>query len=370
MVTMGARNKTKARPLVVTVFGTRPQFIKLAVLWRELESEFRSVLIDSGQHYDWELAGALRKDTGLRRPNYHLGVGSAPAASQIGRVADALDQRLARLKPDAVLVIGDTSTTAGGAIAASYRGIPVGHIEAGLRSFDKSAPEEKNRVIADHLSHWRFCPTRTAMGNLRAEGIRDGVYGVGDLMYQHWLAQHRKSDALDLPEGLIPGQYYFVTAHRAENVDAPDRLKRLIRILELLDAPFVYPVHPRTRRNLVKLGLWARLTGNPKAYLLPPVPYSLSLALVARARAVLTDSGGLQREAFWDGTPCLILRDVTEWPELISAGAGVLVSLKADKVSRALTKRWRMSDQQDNILATRNPARSIIRRLDHDLRAS
>lgn len=369
MVTMGARNKTKARPLVVTVFGTRPQFIKLAVLWRELESGFRSILIDSGQHYDWELSGALRQDTGLRRPNIHLGIGSASAASQIGRVADALDQRLVRLKPDAVLVIGDTSTTAGGAIAASYRGIPVGHIEAGLRSFDKSAPEEKNRVIADHLSHWKFCPTHTAMQNLRDEGIRGGVYGVGDLMYQHWLDQHRRSDALDLPEGLRSGQYYFVTAHRAENVDATDRVRELIRILGSLDAPFVYPVHPRTKRNLMKLGLWAVLKRNPRAHLLPPVPYSLSLALVARARAVLTDSGGLQREAFWDGTPCLILRDVTEWPELISAGAGVLVSLNADRVSRALTKRWRMVDQPDKIFATRNPARSIIRRLERDLRA-
>lgn len=365
---MGARNKTKARPLVVTVFGTRPQFIKLAVLWRELETEFRSVLIDSGQHYDWELAGALRHDTGLRRPNMHLGIGSAPAAAQIGRVADALDQRLARLKPDAVLVIGDTSTTAGGVIAASYRGIPVGHIEAGLRSFDKSAPEEKNRVIADHLSRWKFCPTRTAMENLRAEGIRAGVYGVGDLMYQHWLAQHRSSDLLNLPKGLIPGQYYFVTAHRAENVDAADRLKQLIRILELLDAPFVYPVHPRTRRNLVKLGLWVRLTRNPKTHLLPPVPYSLSLALVARAKAVLTDSGGLQREAYWDGTPCLILRDVTEWPELISAGAGVLVGLRPDEAVAAISRRWRISAQLDKIFTARNPARSISRYLSRDLR--
>jgi UDP-N-acetylglucosamine 2-epimerase len=358
---MGARNSTKARPLVVTVFGTRPQFIKLAVLWRELEVEYRSVLIDSGQHYDWELAGALRRDTGLRRPNIHLGIGSAPAASQIGRVADALDRHLARLRPDAVLVIGDTSTTAGGSIAASYRGIPVGHIEAGLRSFDKSAPEEKNRIIADHLSRWKFCPTRTAMENLRAEGIRDGVYGVGDLMYQHWLAQHRKSDALELPEGLIPGQYYFVTAHRAENVDMPERLKELARILNQLDAPFVFPVHPRTKRNLVKLRLWRRLTRNPRAYLLPPIPYSVSLALVARAKTVLTDSGGLQREAFWDGTPCLILRDVTEWPELIAAGAGVLVGLKTDKVGRALAKRWRITAQPDKTFAIRTPAKSIGR---------
>lgn len=358
---MGARTKTKSRPLVVTVFGTRPQFIKLAVLWQELESEFRSILIDSGQHYDWELAGALRQDTGLRSPNYHLGVGSAPAASQIGRVADALDQRLARLKPDAVLVIGDTSTTAGGAIAAAYRGIPVGHIEAGLRSFDKAAPEEKNRIIADHVSRWKFCPTRTAMDNLRNEGIRGGIYGVGDLMYQHWLEQHRKSDRLELPAGLEPGRYYFVTAHRAENVDSPDRLKSLVQILNSLEDPFVYPVHPRTRRNLVKLGLWRTLRANRRAYLLEPVPYSVSLALVARAKAVLTDSGGVQREAFWDGTPCLILRDATEWPELIAAGAGTLVGLSRAKTVSALAKHWRFRALRDRIFSHRHPARNIIR---------
>lgn len=358
---MGARTKTKSRPLVVTVFGTRPQFIKLAVLWRELELEFRSILIDSGQHYDWELAGALRRDTGLRRPDYHLGVGSAPAASQIGRVADALDHRLARLKPDAVLVIGDTSTTAGGAIAAAYRGIPVGHIEAGLRSFDKSAPEEKNRIIADHMSRWKFCPTRSAMQNLRNEGIRGGIYGVGDLMYQHWLEQHRKSDRLELPVGVGSGRYYFVTAHRAENVDSFDRLQSLAQILNSLEEPFVYPVHPRTKRNLIKLGLWKTLRGNGRAHLLDPVPYSVSLALVARAKAVLTDSGGLQREAYWDGTPCLVLRDATEWPELVAAGAGALVGLSHTKVVTSLAKRWRFRAMRDRIFSNRLPARKIVR---------
>ncbi len=367
---MGVRKPTKARPLVVTVFGTRPQFIKLAVLWRALEHRFRSVLIDSGQHYDWELAGALRKDTGLRSPDFHLGVGSTSAASQIGRIADALDRRLARLNPQAVIVIGDTSTTSGGAIAASYRGVPVAHVEAGLRSFDPSAPEEKNRIIADHLSRWKFCPTKTAMTNLQREGIRDGIYGVGDLMYQHWLEQHRKSDALELPDGLLPGQYYLVTAHRAENVDAPERLRSLVRILKSLDAPFIYPVHPRTRRNLIKAGLWATLKRNPYASLTTPLPYSLSLALVGSAKAVLTDSGGLQREAFWDGTPCLILREVTEWPELVTAGAGVLVGLNHKAVHRSLLRRWRISPRYDRIFATRSPAQRIARILARDLRAS
>jgi len=364
---MGARFKTKARPLVVTIFGTRPQFIKLAVLWRELEVRFRSVLIDSGQHYDWELAGALHRETGLRLPDFHLGVGSASSAAQIGRVADALDSRLSRLKPDAVIVIGDTSTTAGGTIAAAYRGIPIAHVEAGLRSFDKSAPEEKNRIIADHLSRWRFCPIRSAIAHLRREGLREGLYGVGDLMYQHWLEHSSLLASAALPRGVESGEYYYVTAHRAENVDAPDRLARLVRILESLDRPVLYAVHPRTKRNLSRLGYWARLRRHSNLRLLPPVPYTASLAMVAHAKAVLTDSGGLQREAYWSGVPCLVLRNVTEWPELLACGGGVLVGLDIDRVRSALSRRWRRRELPDRTFRSRRPASAIARRLDLDL---
>lgn len=366
---MGVRSKRKARPLVVTVFGTRPQFIKLAVLWRELESRFRSILIDSGQHYDWELAGAQRKDTGLRAPDFHLGVGSASTAAQIARVADALDARLVKSRPHAVLVIGDTSTTAGGAIAAAYRGIPLAHIEAGLRSFDRSAPEEKNRVIADHLSTWRFCPTQSAIHHLRTEGIKIGLHGVGDLMYQNWLERRRSLEPVTLPEGVRPGEYYLVTAHRAENVDASESLSRLVRILESLDKPVIYPVHPRTRRNMIKLGFWPRLRRRADVHLMAPIPYTESLSLVSRAAMVLTDSGGLQREAFWSRVPCLILRRVTEWPELLNCGAGVLVDLDQRRVQEALRRRWAFRALADSTFRRRNPASAIAERLSQDLRS-
>lgn len=364
---MGRGKNAKSRPIVVTVFGTRPQFIKLAVLWRGLESRFRSILIDSGQHYDWELAGAVQTDTGLRRPDVHLGVHSGSPSSQIGRIADALDSRLAKLKPDAVLVIGDTSTTAGGAIAASYRGIPLGHIEAGLRSYDRSAPEEKNRIIADHLAHWRFCPTMSSIEHLRIEGLSDGVYGVGDLMYEHWLELHKSRADAPLPSGILPGEYYYVTAHRAENVDDPDRLLMLVHILESLKLPTVYPVHPRTERNLKKAGYLKRLRRIREIHLIQPVTYTESLALVARARAILTDSGGVQREAFWSGVPCLVLRGTTEWPELLEAGGGALVGLNKSKVAAMLRRQWTRKPLSDRIFRSRRPAVAIVKRLNSEL---
>lgn len=363
---MGARQTRKARPLVITVFGTRPQYIKLAVLWRKLETQFRSMLIDSGQHYDWELAGALQEDTGLRIPDMHLGIGSAAPAVQISRVADALDSRLSRLKPDAVIVIGDTSTTAGGAIAASYRGIPVAHVEAGLRSFDRSAPEEKNRILADHLAHWRFCPTRAAMDHLRAEGIREGVHGVGDLMYEHWLERYPTSQSVELPNELRSGGYYYLTAHRAENVDPVAQLTKLVRILESLESPVVYPVHPRTKRSLSRVGLWNRLRRQKRLLVLSPIAYSVSLALVGRAKAVLTDSGGVQREAHWCRIPCVVLREVTEWPGLLDSRRA-LTGLDWRRVKSALKLHGHIQWGRDRVFANRHPARAIVRQLAHDL---
>jgi UDP-GlcNAc3NAcA epimerase len=354
---------------VVTVFGTRPQFIKLSVLWEALESRFRSILIDSGQHYDFALAGSFHAETGLRQPDLHLGLGSASAATQIGRLAERLERHLTRLAPDAVIVIGDTSTTAGAALAAAYRNIPLAHVEAGLRCFDPSTPEEKNRILADHLATWRFCPSRAAIANLRREGIYRGVFGVGDLMYENWRqwrAELRPAETATC-WGLLPREYYFVTCHRAQNVDEPDRLRRLAAILRALDRPTVFAVHPRARKNLARLGLWSSLKRHPDLYLTPPLPHRPSLALIAGARAVLTDSGGIQREAYWSRTPCVVLRDRTEWNELVACGASVLASLNADRVRRALIRRWRIRALDDPYFRLRRPSERIVRRLAVDL---
>ena len=357
----------RGRPRVVTVFGTRPQFIKLAALWKSLEAAFDSVLIDSGQHYDWNLSGVFRTEAGVRQPDDHLEIGSAPAASQIGRIADSLDGRLAKLAPDAVLVIGDTSTTVGAAIAAAYRGIPLGHIEAGLRSFDQSAPEEKNRIIADHLATWRFCPTRTAIAHLKAEGIARGVFGTGDLMYERWLEwrhDQRLASRADSPDA-----YYLATVHRAENVDDHASLKKLLAILRNLDAPVVFPIHPRTRNTLQKHRLWGTLTRMKHLRMLNPISHGETLRYTVSARAVLTDSGGLQREAYWCGVPCVILRARTEWMELIRAGAGVLTGLDHRLVQRALSHPRRCRLVADPVFRQRRPSVNIIRILARELAA-
>ncbi|MBI3872249.1 MAG: UDP-N-acetyl glucosamine 2-epimerase [candidate division Zixibacteria bacterium] len=362
--TVTPRQAGRARPVVVTVFGTRPQFIKLSVLWRPLERHFRSILIDSGQHYDFALAASFHEEIGLRRPDYHLGVGSAPAAAQIGRLADALDGRLGRLRPQGVIVVGDTSTTAGAAIAAAYRGIPLAHVEAGLRSFDRSAPEEKNRVLADHLATWRFCPNRAAMTHLHNEGITDGVIGSGDVLYENWL---RWTPTDRRPLGIARREYYFVTCHRAENVDDPDCLRRLVDILCALNRITVFAVHPRAEKNLRRLHLWSPLEQTRHLRLTAPLPHRPSLVLIANARSVLTDSGGVQREAYWSRTPCVVLREATEWRELIDCGAGVLTGLNGDRVRRALAGRGGGRRADDRVFGIRKPAKRVASRLAREL---
>jgi len=355
---------------VVTVFGTRPQFIKLSGLWQLFEERFRSILVDSGQHYDYELAGSFHDVTGLRTPDYHLGIGSCAPAAQIGRIADRLDTLLGRLRPDAVVVFGDTSTTAGGAVAAAFRNIPLAHVEAGLRSYDPRAAEEKNRVIADHLARWLFVPTESAAANLRREGITRGIVGVGDVLHENWRRWRREIsvDAMAARYNLAPGNYYFVTCHRAETVDDPNRLRQVARILRALDRPTVFAAHPRARKSLSALGLWGRLKQSRHLRLTPPLPYPESLALTSGAHTVLTDSGGVQREAAWFGTPCLVLRDRTEWTELVACGAIRVTDLDAAVIERNLRRRrFRMRPVADRFHNSRYPSRRIVNRLARDL---
>jgi UDP-N-acetylglucosamine 2-epimerase len=351
------------------VFGTRPQLVKLSAVWTQLERSFRSVLVDSGQHYNSQLAGAFYSGEGIRAPDAHLGVRADTPATQIGRIAEALDNLLRKLKPDAVITFGDTSTTAGAAIAASYARIPMAHVEAGMRSFDRSTPEEKNRILADQLATWRFCPTRTAVTNLKNEGLRAGVAGVGDVMFECFLRNQPALKTSDSVKrfGLPEGEYYFLTCHRAENVDDPERLRRLFEILTRLDRPVVYAVHPRARKNFIRQKLWARLKTIDHLRLSAPLAHRETLALAASARIVLTDSGGLQREAYWLRTPCLTLRDRTEWIETVQCGANRLVDLRWDRVRTALARRWHISTISDPYFRNRTPAARIVARLKRDL---
>lgn len=363
------RKRGAKRPLIACVFGTRPQLIKLASVWQLLSQEIRLLLIDSGQHYDHPMAGAFYAGKGIRAPDINLGIKAKSAGSQVARIAAALDSVLAKRRPDAVVTFGDTSTTAGAAIAAAYQNIPVAHIEAGLRSFDLSAAEEKNRVLTDHLSRWLFCPTQTAVANLKNEGIINRVFGVGDVLYETFREVQSRATPSDLLAsfGLTHGDYYLVTCHRAETTDDPERLRALVTVLEDLDRPTLFAVHPRARKNLIGQRLWQRLKRVKTLHLVTPFDHETTVAAIAGAKAVLTDSGGVQREAYWSRVPCLVLRDRTEWVELTNCGAVRVVDLNLTRIRRALQRRWSIRTTTDTHFRKHNASQRIVQVLLRDL---
>jgi UDP-N-acetylglucosamine 2-epimerase len=310
------------RPVVLTVVGARPQFVKAAPLSRALRRQVREVLVHTGQHYDHEMSQAFFDQLGIPAPDRHLGVGSGSHGEMTGRMLEALEKVLQEVRPNLVIVLGDTNSTLAGALAAAKLDIPVAHVEAGLRSFDPRMPEEINRRLTDHLSRLLFCPTPTSVRNLRAEGIRRGVHRVGDVMMdavlQNLARARQLSPAAPRP---APGTYYLATIHRQENVDEPDRLLALLGALERLPHPTILPVHPRTRERMKSMGL----EPGGALRLVSPQGYLEMLLLVRGARAVFTDSGGVQKEAFILGTPCVTLRDTTEWVETLKGGVNRLV---------------------------------------------
>jgi UDP-GlcNAc3NAcA epimerase len=336
---------------IVSVVGTRPQLIKAAALSPVLRSRHDEVLVDTGQHYDDEMAGTFYRELGLPAPDHGLGVGGGTHAEQTAAMLTGLEAILAVRHPDIVLVYGDTNSTLAGALVAAKAGLPVAHVEAGLRSFDRRMPEETNRVVVDHLSRWLFAPTPTAVENLRAEGISEGVVLVGDLMQD--LAA-RVGREVATPEALAtvraqlegaisgldlrPGGYIFATVHRAEN-RLPAALRSWSALLDRVarpDRPVILAIHPGTRLALEREGI----TPGPHVRLVEPLGYRTSLTLQMHAAAVITDSGGVQREAAWIGVPCLVLRSSTEWVEAVanSAGRVVIVGLDSDLAEGALAE--------------------------------
>lgn len=323
---------------VVSIVGNRPQFVKAAPLSRALRARVDEVLVHSGQHYDPDLADLFFDELGVPQPDHALEVGSGSPVTQLAVMLERLEPLLIAEAPDMVLVYGDTTTTLAGALAAAKLDLPIGHVEAGLRSFDRSMPEEQNRVVTDHLSSLLLCPTDTAVANLAREGITEGVHQVGDvmldasLMFAPAAAQRPGARAL----GLEPGGYLLVTVHRAAATDTPEALRALVAVLEAIDQPAVFPVHPRTRNRLEAAGLWDRLAAHPTLRLSGPVGYLDFTALLVGARAVVTDSGGVQKEAYFLGIPCITLRDTTEWVETVDGGFNRLVGMDPSRVAAAL----------------------------------
>ncbi|MGZ4270332.1 MAG: non-hydrolyzing UDP-N-acetylglucosamine 2-epimerase [Solirubrobacteraceae bacterium] len=326
---------------VLTVIGNRPQFVKAAAVSRLLRERHDELLVHTGQHYDDELSTIFVTELGVPRPERELGIHGGTNTAQTARMLAELEPLVAAERPDVVLVYGDTNSTLAGGLAAAQAHVPVAHVEAGMRSFDRAMPEELNRVLTDHLSDLLLVPSPVAAANLEREHVAGRVEVVGDVMVDIALLFQPRARADDAPlraAGVAAGEYVLVTAHRAGNVDDPARLRLLVDLLLALPLPAVLPLHPRTRARLEAAGWLGELEAAPHVRLQPPLGYVAFTALLCRARAMLTDSGGVQKEAYLAGVPCVTLRDTTEWTETVDAGWNVLVDLDAPAALAALQR--------------------------------
>lgn len=315
---------------IVTVVGARPQFIKAAPLSRVLRAKHTEILVHTGQHYDENMSDIFFTELNIPKPDYNLNIGSASHGKQTGDMLAGIEDVLIKEKPDFLLVYGDTNSTIAGALAASKLHIKVAHVEAGLRSFDRTMPEEINRVLTDHISDLLFAPTDTAIANLKAEGITKGVHNVGDIMMDAVIYNANLSEAnskILLILDISPKSYYLATIHRASNTDNIDNLKSIFSAFNQLDKQVILPLHPRTKVILAKNNI---NTGNIK--IIEPVGYLDMLKLTKNATVVVTDSGGLQKEAYILGTPCVTVRETTEWVETVDVGANKLAGTDTAKI--------------------------------------
>ena len=327
---------------VFTVVGNRPQFIKAAAVSGLLREQHEEVLVHTGQHYDDALSAVFFAELGLAAPDRQLGIGGGSNTSQTARMLTALEPLLKEMRPNVALVYGDTNSTLAGGLAAAQARVPVVHIEAGMRSFDRTMPEELNRVLTDHLSELLLCASDTAAANLRRESVAGRIEVVGDVMVDILLRHlpDARADSETLRTyGVRPGEYLLATVHRAGNVDEPERLAKLVELLRALPGPIVLPLHPRTRARAGEGGLLAELTDTPGIVLTEPLSYTQLTALLSQARAVVTDSGGIQKEAYLAGVPCVTLRANTEWVETVQAGWNTLVDLDLQAALEALERR-------------------------------
>jgi UDP-GlcNAc3NAcA epimerase len=317
---------------IMSVVGARPQFIKAAPVSRVLRRKHEEVLVHTGQHYDDNMSDVFFRELDIPEPDINLGVGSGPHGAQTGRMMAGIEKVALEVKPDWVLVYGDTNSTVAAALVAAKLHIKVAHVEAGLRSFDRRMPEEINRVLTDHVSDLLLCPTEVAIRNLAREGIDRGVHLVGDVMYDAFLFNleaARKRDGVVKKLGLAPGGFALATIHRAENADDPERLRSILDGIDQSGMDVVLPLHPRTR---------ARLDGAPpdRVRILDPVGYLDMLALEDAAAVIVTDSGGVQKEAYFLGKPCVTLRDRTEWTETVDAGWNSVVGSDSGRIAEAI----------------------------------
>lgn len=322
---------------ILSIVGARPQFIKAAPVSRAMKrAGIEEVLLHTGQHYDSVMSDVFFSELDIPAPQHNLGVGSGSHASQTAAMLVGIERVLLAERPDYLLVYGDTNSTLAGALAAAKLGVPVAHVEAGLRSYNRDMPEEINRVVADSLSSLLFCPTAVAAANLQREGITRGVFVVGDVMHDAIQDSMPRADSI-APSlltklGVESGRYLLATAHRASNTDEPSNLANIIGALSESGEPVVFPAHPRTRKAMEHAGL----TPGGNVRQIAPVSYLEMLALEKHARKILTDSGGVQKEAMWLGVPCITMRDETEWVETVELGWNTLTGTDPARILAAI----------------------------------
>lgn len=321
---------------IVTVLGARPQFIKAAPLSETLRKSHEEIIVHTGQHYDYQMSDVFFEELGLPKPNYNLKVGSKQQGKQTGEMLAGVEVVLLKEKPDWVLVYGDTNSTLAGALAASKLNIPIAHIEAGLRSYNRKMPEEINRVLTDHMAKLLFCPTDQAVKNLIREGVTEGVVRTGDVMADALFFHAKRAEYTDTLEKLQykSKPYILATIHRAENTNDLSRLKEIIEAFAQIDSRIVLPLHPRTKKFLRDLDI--AVSENVK--IIEPVGYLEMILLEKEAQIILTDSGGVQKEAYLWKVPCITLRDETEWVETVRIGWNTLVGADKEAIATAILK--------------------------------
>lgn len=323
---------------IVTIVGAKPQFIKAAMVSKELRKKHQEILVHTGQHYDENMSKVFFEQMQIPTPNYNLLVGSGSHGEQTGKMLIEIEKVLEKEKPDYVLVYGDTNSTLAGALAASKMLIPVIHVEAGLRSYNKNMPEEQNRVLTDHISKILICPTKEAVNNLKKEGITDNVYHTGDVMCDSTLFYTKLGEKMNIKNNLHfldnIKEWYLLTIHRAENTKDSKTLEEVLNVMETLDAKVIYPVHPRVKKILEQIGQ----DKYKNIIFIDPVDYITMLYLTKNAKKVITDSGGLQKECYILDVPCITVRYQTEWVETLNNGYNHLSKPEFNELQEKIKK--------------------------------
>lgn len=325
---------------ILSIIGARPQFVKMALLSWELRKHFKEIVLHTGQHYDLNMSDVFFRDLKLPKVNYNLEVGSTTQARQTAQIMELIEFVIKKEKPDLAIIYGDTNSTIAGALAATKLHIPVAHVEAGMRSYNRRMPEEINRVVSDHISDLLFCSTKSAAEILKKEGIKKGVHFVGDVMYdlqfktQKSLADKKINNDILRKLELTPKEYILATVHRQENTDEKDNLQNIFRAFEEINQTIVYPIHPRTRKfiRLQRMETYVKKIKNLK--IINPTSYSETISLEQNAKVILTDSGGVQKEAYMAQVPCVTLREETEWVETVQSGWNKLAGTDVKKIAR------------------------------------